>query len=124
MAAFGFGVLGTIAILATSIPPPPSWVYGPSYLSQARTGIACGALEATQEHLRAGRERAILAAIDRAEREALRSLQRSGIRFGPPERLALEIAAEPKRGPLSVLARPDVVAKVERGVRRCEKEPS
>lgn len=64
---------------------------------EAISGTACGPLRRMEAALSKGETAELEAAVREAEDKAITALDRSGIRFGKPERFALRLAARDLR---------------------------
>lgn len=83
------------------------------------TGVACPALKEASGALQARDYSALRASIRMAERRALKALDRTGIKFGRPERYALSLGAVDLQGSIDSGLRSRIEEKLEAATAAC-----
>ena len=96
IAGAAIAVLAVTAVVLYAASEKPS----PSKDEDSQVGLACGPLRAATSALARGQEDDLVASLKDAEKAALQSLDETGKKFGPPEKMALEVASEDLSRPL------------------------
>jgi hypothetical protein len=93
----------------------------PETATQVTSGAACDELTAVAAALRRGNRDSLSAALNAAADAAVKSLQRSDLRFGAPEKVALKIESIRLEGQLSRRARREVRQRLEVAEQACSR---
>jgi hypothetical protein len=113
IALLGIAALSTFALSSSEDDPETA--------TQVTSGAACDELTAVAAALRRGKRDRLGAALSAAADEAIKSLQRSDLRFGAPEKVALKIESIRLEGQLSRRARQRVKQRLEVAEQACSR---
>ncbi len=114
--AAAVAVVVTVAIVAYAASDNPS----PPDKEEAELGAACESLDRAASALVNDQEGDLVASLKAAEKAAFQSLDQSGVRFGRPERIALEAASEKLVRPLKPKTVERLRAKLAAADKACE----